>query len=92
MLIDTGLCLWLVVFGQVKIATNRSSDQYLKRRGVFAPLSEMLWEHWPGSFSALLIASSRLPKFADILPMLQRAAAMVSEKEKEMPAVIADRL
>ncbi|HEY7231643.1 MAG TPA: TIGR00730 family Rossman fold protein [Pseudolabrys sp.] len=31
-------------------------------------------------------------KVADILPMLERAAAMVSEEEKEMPAVIADRL
>jgi hypothetical protein len=31
-------------------------------------------------------------KVADILPMLQKAAAMVSEEEKEMPAVIADRL
>jgi hypothetical protein len=29
---------------------------------------------------------------ADILPMLQQAAAGVPEKEKEMPAVIADRL
>jgi len=28
----------------------------------------------------------------DILPMLQKAAANVSEEEKEMPAVIADRL
>lgn len=31
-------------------------------------------------------------KVADILPMLQKAAAAVPEKEKEMPAVIADRL
>ena len=29
---------------------------------------------------------------ADILPMLQKSAAAVPEKEKEMPAVIADRL
>src|SRR5580765_5298732 len=29
---------------------------------------------------------------ADILPMLQKAAAAVPEEEKEMPAVIADRL
>jgi uncharacterized protein (TIGR00730 family) len=29
---------------------------------------------------------------ADILPMLQKAAAAVPEPEKEMPAVIADRL
>jgi phosphohistidine swiveling domain-containing protein len=28
----------------------------------------------------------------DILPLLQKAAAMVSEEEKAMPAVIADRL
>lgn len=31
-------------------------------------------------------------KVADILPMLQKAAAAVPEEEKEMPAVIADRL
>jgi uncharacterized protein (TIGR00730 family) len=31
-------------------------------------------------------------KVDDILPLLQKAAAMVSEEEKEMPAVIADRL
>jgi uncharacterized protein (TIGR00730 family) len=31
-------------------------------------------------------------KIADILPMLQEAAAAVPEEEKEMPAVIADRL
>jgi uncharacterized protein (TIGR00730 family) len=31
-------------------------------------------------------------KVADILPMLQKAAAAVPEAEKEMPAVIADRL
>jgi uncharacterized protein (TIGR00730 family) len=31
-------------------------------------------------------------KVEDILPMLQKAAALVSEEEKEMPAVIADRL
>ena len=36
----------------------------------------------------LLIADS----VADILPMLQKAAAAVPEEEKEMPAVIADRL
>ena len=31
-------------------------------------------------------------KVADILPMLRKAAAAVPEEEKEMPAVIADRL
>ncbi|MGB7659456.1 MAG: TIGR00730 family Rossman fold protein, partial [Pseudolabrys sp.] len=31
-------------------------------------------------------------KVADVLPMLQKAAAAVPEEEKEMPAVIADRL
>ena len=31
-------------------------------------------------------------KVEDILPMLQKAAAVVPEEEKEMPAVIADRL
>ena len=31
-------------------------------------------------------------KVADILPMLQKAAAAVPEEEKEIPAVIADRL
>jgi uncharacterized protein (TIGR00730 family) len=36
----------------------------------------------------LLVADS----VADILPMLQKAAAAVPEEEKEMPAVIADRL
>jgi uncharacterized protein (TIGR00730 family) len=36
----------------------------------------------------LLVASN----VADILPVLQKAAAAVPEEEKEMPAVIADRL
>jgi uncharacterized protein (TIGR00730 family) len=36
----------------------------------------------------LLVAS----KVEDILPMLQKAAAAVPEEEKEMPAVIAERL
>jgi uncharacterized protein (TIGR00730 family) len=36
----------------------------------------------------LLVANN----VADILPMLQKAAAAVPEEEKEMPAVIADRL
>src|SRR6476646_9041568 len=36
----------------------------------------------------LLVANT----VADILPMLQKAAAAVPEEEKEMPAVIADRL
>jgi predicted Rossmann-fold nucleotide-binding protein len=31
-------------------------------------------------------------KVADILPMLQKAAAAVPEGEEEMPAVLADRL
>ena len=31
-------------------------------------------------------------KVEEILPMLKNAAAAVSEEEKEMPAVIADRL
>jgi hypothetical protein len=36
----------------------------------------------------LLVAS----KVEDILPMLKKAAEAVPEEEKEMPAVIADRL
>ena len=36
----------------------------------------------------LLVANT----VADILPMLQKAAAAVPEEQKEMPAVIADRL
>src|SRR5262245_47847518 len=42
-----------------------------------------------GDLSFDLLVADRVD---DILPLLQKAAAMVSEEEKEMPAVIADRL
>ena len=84
---------WKAVTG-VQLGRHRKPILLANIKGFWNPLCALIdhmkaLEFIRGDLNFdLLVADS----VADILPMLQKAAAAVPEEEKEMPAVIADRL
>src|SRR5215813_7805642 len=78
----------------VQLGRHRKPILLANVKGFWDPLCVLIdhmktLEFIRGDLSFDLLVADRVD---DILPLLQKAAAMVSEEEKEMPAVIADRL